>query len=359
MQIHRRRRSRLTALSFVAAALCAAPGAYAASAYVSTEQGGVAVIDLDRLEVTSTFASGGKGARGIAITADGRYVLVANRDTGDLSVHASADGSVVKRVPIGKNPEFVRISGNHAYVTNEPSERPRGPASAPKAAPQHGGKDKDSDSDAQPARISVVDLTQWKVVRTITTGLETEGIEFSRDGRLLLVTNEGDDTVTVYEQASGRLVQRIRMPQGSRPRGIRISPDGRHYAVTLEHANSVVLLDARDYHVARQVPTGASPYGVAFDRDGKRMLVAAARSDTLQVFDTTSFEKIASMPVGKRCWHFSFTPDDARLLVACGRSDAVYVFDARSYQPIRRVEGLTLNWGIVTNPRSIGSLDAP
>lgn len=128
-------------------------------------------------------------------------------------------------------------------------------------------------------------------------------------------------------------------------------PDGAKHGGT--------LLDARDYHVARQVPTGASPYGVAFDRDGKRMLVAAARSDTLQVFDTTSFENIASIPVGKRCWHFSFTPDDARLLVACGRSDAVYVFDARSYQPIRRVEGLTLNWGIVTNPRSIGSLDTP
>jgi YVTN family beta-propeller protein len=338
----------------IVAALCAAPCGYAANAYVSTEQGSIAVIDLDRLDVTSTFPTGGKGARGIAITADGRYLLVANRDNGDLSVLASADGRVVKRVPIGKNPEFVRISGNHAYVTNEPSERPTasGPASAA-AAPQHGS------DEALPARISVVDLTQWKVVRTITTGLETEGIEFSPDGRLLLVTNEGDDTVTVYDQASGRQVELIRMPKGSRPRGIKLSPDGRHYAVTLEHANSVLLLDARDYHVARQVPTGASPYGVAFDREGKRMLVAAARADTLQVFDTTNYENIASLPVGKRCWHFSFTPDDSRLLVACGRSDAVYVFDAHSYQPIRRIEGLKLNWGIVTNPKSSGSLDTP
>src|SRR5262249_33942996 len=152
-----------------------------------------------------------------------------------------------------------------------------------------------------PAEIAVVDLQTWRVARTIRSGLETEGIEFSHDGRLMLVTNEGDDTVTVYETASGRQLQRLPMPAGSRPRGIRASPDGSRYVVTLESANAFLVLAADDYRVLRTVATRTGPYGVTFDRSGARVFVAASRADTLQVFDGQSYAPLADIAVGKRC----------------------------------------------------------
>ena len=338
-----------TMLALCAALACAAcapgsapRGAQAAVAYVSSESGGIAVIDLDRLEITSTLDTGGKGPRGIAISADGRYLLAANKGTGDLTVIGTRDGQLVKRIPIGKNPEFVRVSGGQAVVTYEPGE----PGKAGDDAPV-------------PAQIAVIDLKDWRVTRAIPSGLETEGIEFSPDARLLLVTNEGDDTVSVYERASGRRLNLIKTPPGSRPRGIKVSPDGQRYIVTLESANAFLVLDAADYHILRTVPTRSGPYGAAFDRAGKRLFVAASRADTIQVFDADSDENIANIATGKRCWHFSFTPDDARLLIACGRSNAVYVVDARTYQPLREVAGVALSWGVVTYPKSPGTLDAP
>lgn len=354
MRWHRRHGGGRALLPVLLAAMFTTPAAGAATAYVSSEQAGIAVIDLDRLEVTHTWATGGKGARGLGISADGAHLLAANRDTGDLSVIDARSGKVLRRVPIGKNPEFVRVLGDEAFVTYEPAERPRGPsASAPSAPP---GK---AEADAEPpAEIAVVDLRTWQVKRVIPSGRETEGIEFSPDGRLLLVTNEGDDTVTVYERASGKRLRLIRMPEGSRPRGIKISPDGRQYVVTLEETNALLVLDAGDYRVLRTVPTRKGPYGVAFDRAGKRLFVAASRADTLQVFDANTYESLADIAVGKRCWHFSFTPDDARLLVACGRSNTVYVLDAQNYQVVRQIEGIGLNWGVVSYPKSAGSIDA-
>ena len=68
---------------------------------------------------------------------------------------------------------------------------------------------------------------------------------------------------------------------------------------------------------------------------------------------------IASVPTGDRCWHFTFTPDDRRLLVACGRSNEVVVIDAVTLKPIKRIEDKKTPWGVVTYPKSVGSLDWP
>lgn len=337
--------------------LGASCGAHAggAHAYVTTEGGDIAVIDLDTLRPAAAIPAGGKGPRGLALTPDGKLLLAANKGTGDMTVVDVATGKVLRHVPIGDNPEFVRVYGGQAFVTYEPSERAGRPGSAPPAAkPEKAGDDAH-----EPAEIAVIDLKTWKVTRRIRSGVETEGIDFSRDGRQMLVTNEGDDTVTVYDRASGQRLKLLEMPKGSRPRGIKTSPDGRRYVVTLENGNAFVVLDAADFRIARTVPTGAGPYGVTFDRTGARLFVAASRAGTLQVFDTQDFAHITDIPVGKRCWHFSFSPDDSKLLVACGRSDAVMVFDGKDYKPLAQIDGLPLAWGIVTWPKSVGTIDSP
>jgi len=77
------------------------------------------------------------------------------------------------------------------------------------------------------------------------------------------------------------------------------------------------------------------------------------------VFSADSLQLLAEVPTGKRCWHFTFTPDDSRILLACGRSNNVVVIDANSYKPVQTIEGFKLPWGIVTYPRSYGSLGLP
>ncbi len=89
------------------------------------------------------------------------------------------------------------------------------------------------------------------------------------------------------------------------------------------------------------------------------MIVAASRAQMLQVFDAKTYDKVAEVPVGKRCWHFSFTPDERDILLACGRSNEVQVIDATTYKPVTTLGGFDLPWGIVSYPKTEGSLDAP
>ncbi|WP_025597033.1 YVTN family beta-propeller repeat protein [Burkholderia sp. WSM2230] len=365
----------------VTAALCAG-WAHAAVpiAYVTSEKAGVGVIDLDQMTLTRTFAVGAAGPRGLSLNADGSRLLVANKNTGDLAVIDTASGEVVQRVKIGKNPEFVRVHNGYAYVTYEPGEESGPPRANPQAEKQTGQQrdkpaspanmankadqtnkahaDDDDDASKPPAEIALVDMKTWRVVRSVTSGHETEGIEFSRDGKHMLVTNEGDDTVSVYHARTGAPIRTVKLAAGGRPRGIRLSPDGKEYVVTLESLSKLVVIDAHTFKVLKTVDTRLGPYGVAYAPDGKRLFVAAARDKTVQVFDGHSYEHLADLPVGQRCWHFTFTPDGAKLLVACGRSDSVYVLDARSYQPITQIGQLPLAWGIVTYPPGDGSIES-
>jgi len=345
----------------LAAALVSLSVQAAPLAYVTNERAGVSVIDLDQMSLVRDLEMGGQGPRGLSVTADGQFLVSANKGSSDISVVDTQSGKVIRRISVGKNVEFVRVYGDIAYVTYEPSG-PGAPVEAgkPEAAKANAKPEKDDkEDDLIPAEIAVVDIKQGKVIASMKSGRETEGIEFSADGKVMLVANEGENTVTVYDRQSGRILHKIDVTaQGSRPRGIKISPDGKTYAVTLEFSDKVLLIDS-NYKVVKSFATKKSPYGVSYDAEGKRIFVAASRSNVIQVFDANSLAILGEIPVGQRCWHFSFSPDYKKLIAACGKSDTLVIADTSTYAVLKTLSGFKGPWGVVTFPRARGSIETP
>ena len=337
----------------VLAATFAAPAA-AEQAFITSQNTGVSVLDLSSLQTTGHYDLSGKGPRGIGVTQDGKRLVVATRETGGVTILDAATGAEVGHIKVGKNPEFVRIRGDRAFVSYEPSAK-AGPPPKPGEAPAK----EDDDGDEEPARIAVLDLKKGKKIGDIVGGPETEGIEFSKDGMKLVVTNEADNTVTVHDIATRKLLKTVKTAEyGNRPRGIKVSPDGKTYVATLEVGNKFMVMDS-NFKVVKTVDTGKSPYGVAFDRKGERLYVAAGQDKKLEVFDAKPFDKVGEVATGGRCWHFTFTPDDRQILLACGKSNEVLMIDVASLEVTRRLDGFDMPWGVVTFPRSMGSLDQP
>ena len=350
----------------LAIGLLAATSAFAdaGKAYVTSQDGGVSIIDLNTMETAGTIDVQGEGPRGLGVTDDGKFLIVAVRENGGVSVIDTKTNQVVKKIAVGKNPEFVRVRGNLAFVSYEPSSKAGSPPAQAAttegaAAKPEGAKDvaKEDDDNNEPAHIGIIDLKSAKKIREITGGPETEGVEFSKDGKQLVITNEADNTITVHSIKTGKLLKTIKTHEyGDRPRGIKVSPDGKTYIATLEFGNKFLVMD-KNFKVLRTVDTGATPYGVSFDKSGKRIFIAANKSKTLEVYDAKTYEKIKEVATGNRCWHFSFTPDDKQVMLACGKSDAVLVFDAETLEPTKQIEIKQLPWGLVTYPKSMGSLD--
>lgn len=326
-------------------------------AYVSNQNGGVSVIDLNTLKSIGNIDVKADGPRGLGVSDDGKLLVVATRDNGSVSVIDTATNEVINQIKVGQNPEFVRIKGDYAFVSYEPSAK-GGPPPVPGSAEALAAEKEDDDDDKEPARIGIIDLKQGKKVREITGGPETEGIEFSKDGKQLVITNEADNTVTVHNIKTGKLLKTIKTQKyGDRPRGIKVSPDGKTYLATLEYGNKFMVMNT-NFKVLRTVNTGATPYGIAYDRKGERIFVAANKAKTLEVYNAKTYEKIKDIPTGNRCWHFTFTPDDKEILLACGKSDAIFVIDAEKLEVTQQIEDKKLPWGVVTYPKSMGSLDS-
>ncbi len=323
-------------------------------AYVSEEEGGVSVIDLTTLKVIQRVQPADLSPRGLAVTFDGKFVITANKNTSDAAVFSTPDLSLLRRIHIGESPEFIKINpdGSRIFATFEPSSEGGPPGAAKTSA-------KDDDENGPPAQIATFRVKDWGPGPVSTAGQETEGIEFSRDGKLMLVSNESQETIGIFDEATGRHLRDVDLKAyGIRPRGLKASPQGNEYAVTMETSGTLLTLDP-NFKIIKSVPTAAKPYGVAFDRAGKRIFVSAAQAGKLQVFSADSLQLLAEVPTGKRCWHFTFTPDDSKILLACGRSNNIVVIDANTYKPLGPIEGFRLPWGIVTYPRSYGSLGLP
>lgn len=345
----------LSAVSLAMMLISAQTMAESAVAYVSSQDAGVTVIDLATLSAVGNIDVKAEGPRGLGVTEDGKFLIVATRENGSVSVIDTATREVVKQIPVGKNPEFVRVKGHYAFVSYEPSSK-GGPPPKPGAAP---AKEEDDDDDKEPARIGIIDLKQGKKVREIVGGPETEGVEFSKDGKLLIITNEADNTITVHNIKTGKLVKKVETHSyGDRPRGIKVSPDGKTYVATLEYGNKFLVMDQK-FKVVKAVDTAATPYGIAFDKAGKQIYVASNKDKLLQVFDAKTYDKVKDIPTGNRCWHFSFTPDDKDILLACGKSDALFVIDVEKQEVKQQIEVKNMPWGLVTYPKAMGSLDNP
>ena len=324
-------------------------------AYVTSQKSntaGVSVIDLATMEVVKTFDLKAEGPRGLGITDDGSKLIVATRENSSISVMDTATGELLQQIEVGKNPEFVRVRGNFVFISSEPSA-----VGGPPPKPGTAEEEDDDDDEKIPARIAIVDLAKGEKIREIVGGPETEGIEFSADGKEMVITNEADNTITVHNIETGELTKTILTHQyGDRPRGIKISPDGQTYVATLEYGNKFMVLD-KNFNFLRTVDTGKVPYGVSFDASGEYIYVAANKEKALQVFDAKSYEKVKDIPIGDRCWHFSFTPDDKQLLLACGKSDAIFVIDTEKQTVTKEIPITDMPWGVVTYPKSMGSLD--
>ncbi len=329
------------------------PSGYAYLSSQKSDTAGISVIDLATMEVVKTFDVKAEAPRGIGITDDGKTLVVATRENESIALIDTETGEVLNVIHVGKNPEFVRVRGNYAFISSEPSAI-GGP---PKRNEEKEEEEDDDDDDELPAKIAVVDLVKGEKIREITGGPETEGIEFSADGTKIIITNEADNTVTVHDIETGELVKKIETHEmGDRPRGIKISPDGSTYLATLEWGNKFMVMD-KDFNVVRTVDTGETPYGIAYNSAGDRIYVAAKTAKTLEVYDAKTYEKINEVSTGERCWHFTFTPDEKQILLACGKSDATFVIDVDKFEVTKQIATPDMPWGLVTYPKSMGSID--
>jgi len=149
-------------------------------------------------------------------------------------------------------------------------------------------------------KVYVIDLKARpaKLAATITAGKQPSGLSFSPDGKMALVANRGDASITVLSINGTDVKVTDTIAMGDSVAHVTFAPDGKHaYAVKFTtHKLSVLdIANGKVTYNKMDIAAGLWPYNVAVTPNGQLALTADNGNsgasdgsvDTVSVFDLT------------------------------------------------------------------------
>ena len=205
--------------------------------------------------------------------------------------------------------------------------------------------------------LSVIDTRSDSVVATIPVGTRPRGVRVAPDGRTVFVALSGspkcpptmpdkeceklrsDKTKdgVAVVDVATRKVTRV-LPGGSDPETFDISRDGSTLFVSNEDAHSASIVDIPSGKVRSTVAVGREPEGVRLQPDGSVVWITGETDHNLTLIDTETGKVIEMIRVGQRPRDLAFNPDGSRAYVTAEVDGTVWVIDPRSKKIIKVID---------------------
>lgn len=189
------------------------------------------------------------------------------------------------------------------------------------------------------AQATVLEIDSAKVLATLPTGHEPDGVAITDDGSNIFIASENAGLVHVFNgdnyQPMNRLVTNLR------PR--RMALRERELWVSSEMGSRVEIFDTTSFEKMDEIifaPRGfrseqLTPVDILFDDAQTTAFVALGSANNVVIVDAVTREIIKYILVGHRPWGLGITPDGSRLFVLNGLSDDVTIIDLAKKRPVR------------------------
>jgi len=146
--------------------------------------------------------------------------------------------------------------------------------------------------------IEVIDVITSEIINKIplTHGDRPAEIALRPDGKLLLVTDSGSNTVSFVDPAS--LLEISRLTVGFEPVTLLLGPSGKKAYVFNYLSSSISVIDVDNRAVVATIPTDPGPVRGALTRQGDRLIVLHDFSPYMLVVDPGTFAVTKKIHVG-------------------------------------------------------------
>lgn len=261
--------------------------------------------------LTRYFRGGGGDLTQLAMTPDGTYLwtVAENGQTTDVDLWGTARGQLDREVLPPQARTAVALSHDGAYIAT-----------------------------ATETEVQLWDGSNGAPVATweIGAGKRINALQFTRDDRRLLVKEEGQQTISIWDTATRELVQQFALPDGREV--VWLGPDDEIMAVTQDvGAERGVDLWAMDTMTKTGIRLGgheSSISDVAFSPDGAK-IATASFDNTVRVWDARRGELLFA-PFAQhdgRVLSVTFSPD-GRILATGGADRRILLYDIISGKQI-------------------------
>ena len=203
--------------------------------------------------------------------------------------------------------------------------------------------------------LSVIDGPSRKVTATVALGKRPRGLKLSPDGKLLYVAlsgspiagpgvdesrlppaDKGADGIGVVDLASLKLLRVLRGI--SDPEQLAVSADGRKLYVASEDTGRAIVIDSSTGKQLASLAVGGEPEGVSLSPDGRWVYVSSEEDHQVAVIDTRTDKVVAKLVVGARPRFTEFSDDGAMAFVSGENDGTITVADARTHKALRTIK---------------------
>jgi YVTN family beta-propeller protein len=186
---------------------------------------------------------------------------------------------------------------------------------------------------------------------------------------ILIVSAEASGEVVFVDPVKAQSVERVRV--GARPRGIKLSHDGRRLLVALagppkpatragaapaplpagDGSAGLAVIDVAARKVTKQVTTPASPFAVDFLPDGRTAYVSNSDTSEVLVIDVAAGSVKKKIPVGMEPRGVGVRPDGKVVYIATHGADEISAIDTKTMSLLGRIDAGSRPQTIVFAPR--------
>lgn len=266
---------------------------------------GICVFDPGSKKITRK-CSLGKTWPGMCLSPDGKMLFVSGGSTGNVLAFAQPEMAAAQSVEVpGGVPGKTWISGMEASAGAD-------------------GTQSLCVLNQESSSLLIFGGSPLKVQRSVSTGYAPYAVAMSPDGKVIAVSNWGDQSVSLFDRATG---QETRVTVGSHPNELVWSRKGRLF-VACSGANSVsVLKDGRVIETIKTcldptAPVGSTPIALALSPDQTRLYVANADNNDVAVIDVSNPGEsriLGMIPTGWYPSAVAVSPDNKTLYVGVGK----------------------------------------
>lgn len=300
------------------------------------------------------------GKRQIALSAvDGKLVL----DKGAIKVinHGERDGAMLYDLSVFPPREVgylampTSLAGPPQSVAVSPDQTLALVTAAQKTDPANPART------VPDTRVTVIDIASGpaRITQTLEAGLGPTGVSFSPDGRMAVVANRNDGTLSVFRVEGQTLAKTATVPVGDRqcqPASTAFTPDGATLLVSRDGDHFVSVFDVADGQVraaGRDISAGIKPYGLSVAPNGQFAVTAnvgrvSGDADSISVIDLTRkpYRVVDTLGVAATPEAVLVSPDGAWVVAVCHngstRAEDSPFFNPNGTLVVFRVSGLQL-----------------
>ncbi len=305
-------------------------------------------IDLYSLQAV-TKVRVGLDSRGLAISDDGRYVIVGNYIPATAVILDAKTLEPLKVIHTrGTNPDGEEVD-SRVCITSDVSPDLVGPyfILALKEAGQ----------------MWRIDYSQpdFPVERVENVGHILHDGFLSPDNTRFYVASQTDNWIAVIDVKNWELIDRIETGETPHPgSGATWTANGRQYGATV-HAGEgkITVWDLADNRIVAEIPTSGPGLFIRSHDDNPYVwadTVFAEEPNKVYVFDKETFEVVKIIEDGIQAVHPEFSADGSVVYVSDWQGNVVRVYDAYTFELIKELTGVETPTGIFNTARRLETL---